>query len=145
MTPTQCLPWGLVSFYHWWFGLFCSRRWRSRRKGSKRRFDRSQRPGPHGFTSALLPWYLIVCNTRIHTDKVISIVFFWVRYLLFPSFLGLGGLQVTKEQKEEQFHFLVFTDVFGNKTHGVVMQCYRPILVHTDTHCTVFWWQQRDH
>uniref|UniRef100_A0A8C4EMC3 UDENN domain-containing protein n=1 Tax=Dicentrarchus labrax TaxID=13489 RepID=A0A8C4EMC3_DICLA len=42
-----------------------------------------------------------------------------------------NGLQVTKEQKDEQFHFLVFTDVFGNKTHGVVMQCYRPILVGT--------------
>lgn len=39
------------------------------------------------------------------------------------------GLQVTNEQKDEQFHFLVFTDVFGNKTHGIVMQCYRPILV----------------
>uniref|UniRef100_A0A3P9CEM5 DENN domain containing 3 n=1 Tax=Maylandia zebra TaxID=106582 RepID=A0A3P9CEM5_9CICH len=39
-----------------------------------------------------------------------------------------GGLQVTSEQKEEQFHFLVFTDILGNKTHGVVMQCYRPIL-----------------
>uniref|UniRef100_A0A3P8NY47 UDENN domain-containing protein n=1 Tax=Astatotilapia calliptera TaxID=8154 RepID=A0A3P8NY47_ASTCA len=38
------------------------------------------------------------------------------------------GLQVTSEQKEEQFHFLVFTDILGNKTHGVVMQCYRPIL-----------------
>uniref|UniRef100_A0A3B4TXD8 DENN domain containing 3 n=1 Tax=Seriola dumerili TaxID=41447 RepID=A0A3B4TXD8_SERDU len=32
----------------------------------------------------------------------------------------------------EQFHFLVFTDVFGNKSHGVVMQCYRPILVHSE-------------
>uniref|UniRef100_A0A3P8RL49 DENN domain containing 3 n=1 Tax=Amphiprion percula TaxID=161767 RepID=A0A3P8RL49_AMPPE len=38
-----------------------------------------------------------------------------------------GGLQVTSEQKDEEFHFLVFTNVFGNKTHGVVMQCYRPI------------------
>ncbi|XP_062421257.1 DENN domain-containing protein 3-like isoform X2 [Pungitius pungitius] len=47
-------------------------------------------------------------------------------HLCFP-----GGLQVTNEQKDEQFHFLVFTDVFGNKTHGVVMQCYRPILEGT--------------
>uniref|UniRef100_A0A665WJ76 DENN domain-containing protein 3-like n=1 Tax=Echeneis naucrates TaxID=173247 RepID=A0A665WJ76_ECHNA len=38
------------------------------------------------------------------------------------------GLQVTNEQRDERFHFLVFTDVFGNKTHGVVMQWYRPIL-----------------
>uniref|UniRef100_H3DM09 DENN domain containing 3 n=1 Tax=Tetraodon nigroviridis TaxID=99883 RepID=H3DM09_TETNG len=43
--------------------------------------------------------------------------------LCFPD-----GLHVTKEEKSEQFHFLVFTDVFGNKTHGVVMQCYRPVM-----------------
>uniref|UniRef100_A0A672FWG1 DENN domain-containing protein 3-like n=1 Tax=Salarias fasciatus TaxID=181472 RepID=A0A672FWG1_SALFA len=39
-----------------------------------------------------------------------------------------GGLQVTNERKDEQFHFLVFTDVFGNKTYGVVMQRYCPLL-----------------
>ncbi|XP_031668137.1 DENN domain-containing protein 3-like isoform X5 [Oncorhynchus kisutch] len=43
--------------------------------------------------------------------------------LCFP---GRGGLQVTNEPKEERFHFLVFTDVFGNQTHGVVVQCCRP-------------------
>ncbi|KAG7261354.1 hypothetical protein CRUP_002495, partial [Coryphaenoides rupestris] len=42
-----------------------------------------------------------------------------------------GGLQVTNELKEEQFHFLVFTDVFGNRTHGVVMQYYRLIMEGT--------------
>lgn len=47
-----------------------------------------------------------------------------------------GGLKVTREHKEEQFHFLVFTDVFGNKSHGVVMQCYHPILVYSTTHHT---------
>ncbi|XP_070822891.1 DENN domain-containing protein 3-like [Chaetodon trifascialis] len=48
--------------------------------------------------------------------------------MALPQLCFPGGLQVTKEQKDEQFHFLVFTDVFGNKTHGVVMQCYHPIL-----------------
>uniref|UniRef100_A0AAX7SW77 UDENN domain-containing protein n=1 Tax=Astatotilapia calliptera TaxID=8154 RepID=A0AAX7SW77_ASTCA len=48
-------------------------------------------------------------------------------YLSHRTYPGCG-LQVTSEQKEEQFHFLVFTDILGNKTHGVVMQCYRPIL-----------------
>ncbi|XP_067304595.1 DENN domain-containing protein 3 isoform X2 [Pseudorasbora parva] len=43
-------------------------------------------------------------------------------HLCFP-----GGLQVTQEQKVEQFHFLVFTDVFGNQSHGVVLQYYRSI------------------
>ncbi|XP_042345689.1 DENN domain-containing protein 3-like [Plectropomus leopardus] len=51
--------------------------------------------------------------------------------MALPQLCFPGGLQVTSEQKEEQFHFLVFTDVFGNKTHGVVMQCYRPILEET--------------
>ncbi|XP_068592187.1 DENN domain-containing protein 3-like isoform X5 [Cebidichthys violaceus] len=49
--------------------------------------------------------------------------------MALPQLCFPGGLQVTNEEKDEQFHFLVFTDVFGNKTHGVVMQCYRPILV----------------
>ncbi|XP_075905416.1 DENN domain-containing protein 3-like [Nelusetta ayraudi] len=47
--------------------------------------------------------------------------------MALPQLCFPGGLQVSKEQKEEQFHFLVFTDVFGNKTHGVVMQCHRPV------------------
>ncbi|XP_067366197.1 DENN domain-containing protein 3-like isoform X2 [Channa argus] len=48
--------------------------------------------------------------------------------MALPQLCFPGGLQVTSEQRDEEFHFLVFTDVFGNKTHGVVMQCYRPIL-----------------
>uniref|UniRef100_A0A7N8XHV0 DENN domain-containing protein 3-like n=1 Tax=Mastacembelus armatus TaxID=205130 RepID=A0A7N8XHV0_9TELE len=48
-----------------------------------------------------------------------------------PQLCFPGGLQVTSEQRDEQFHFLVFTDIFGNRTHGAVMQCYRPILVHS--------------
>ncbi|XP_036929418.1 DENN domain-containing protein 3-like [Acanthopagrus latus] len=51
--------------------------------------------------------------------------------MALPQLCFPGGLQVTKEQKDEQFHFLVFTDVFGNKSHGVVMQCYRPVLEET--------------
>uniref|UniRef100_A0A3B3ZDS1 UDENN domain-containing protein n=1 Tax=Periophthalmus magnuspinnatus TaxID=409849 RepID=A0A3B3ZDS1_9GOBI len=43
--------------------------------------------------------------------------------LCFP-----GGLQVMSEPREEQFHFLVFTDVFGNKTFSVVMQCFKTIV-----------------
>ncbi|XP_047454775.1 DENN domain-containing protein 3-like isoform X2 [Mugil cephalus] len=44
-----------------------------------------------------------------------------------PQLCFPGGLQITSEQTDEQFHFLVFTNVFGKKTHGVVMQCCRPI------------------
>uniref|UniRef100_A0A4W6DXT0 DENN domain containing 3 n=1 Tax=Lates calcarifer TaxID=8187 RepID=A0A4W6DXT0_LATCA len=56
--------------------------------------------------------------------------------MALPQLCFPGGLQVTNEQRDEQFHFLVFTDVFGNKTHGVVLQCYRPILVHSPTYNT---------
>ncbi|KAM4579659.1 DENN domain-containing protein 3-like isoform 1-T2 [Odontesthes bonariensis] len=51
--------------------------------------------------------------------------------MALPQLCFPGGLQVTSEQKSEQFHFLVFTDVFGNKTHGVVMQYYRPVMEGT--------------
>ncbi|XP_077455086.1 DENN domain-containing protein 3-like [Stigmatopora argus] len=44
-----------------------------------------------------------------------------------PQLCFPGGLQVTNVKLEEEFHFLVFTDVFGNKSYGVVMQCSRPI------------------
>lgn len=75
------------------------------------------------------------CNT--HTKYLIyTLTCHWTQIFVL-CFRALGGLQVTKEQKEEQFHFLVFTDVFGNKTHGVVMQCHRPVQVHTATHRTV--------
>lgn len=41
----------------------------------------------------------------------------------------LGGLQLAGEQREDAYHFLVFTDVFGNRTHGVVVQYHRPVQV----------------
>uniref|UniRef100_A0A8C7JLM5 DENN domain-containing protein 3 n=1 Tax=Oncorhynchus kisutch TaxID=8019 RepID=A0A8C7JLM5_ONCKI len=41
--------------------------------------------------------------------------------MALPQLCFPGGLQVTNEPKEERFHFLVFTDVFGNQTHGVVV------------------------
>uniref|UniRef100_A0A673LLK7 DENN domain-containing protein 3 n=1 Tax=Sinocyclocheilus rhinocerous TaxID=307959 RepID=A0A673LLK7_9TELE len=39
--------------------------------------------------------------------------------LCFPD-----GLRITNESREDSYHFLVFTDVFGNQTHGVVAQYY---------------------
>ncbi|KAM7383540.1 hypothetical protein PAMP_003184 [Pampus punctatissimus] len=54
--------------------------------------------------------------------------------MALPQLCFPGGLQVTNEQRDEEFHFLVFTDVFGNKTHGVVMQCYRPIVEGTSVY-----------
>lgn len=40
-----------------------------------------------------------------------------------------GGLQLSGEQGEDSFHFLVFTDLLGNRTHGVVVQSYRAVQV----------------
>ncbi|XP_067887420.1 DENN domain-containing protein 3 isoform X13 [Heterodontus francisci] len=42
--------------------------------------------------------------------------------LCFP-----GELQIESEPKEDHYHFLVFTDVFGTRTYGVVVQFYRHI------------------
>ncbi|MGH0151671.1 UNVERIFIED_CONTAM: hypothetical protein FKN15_042117 [Acipenser sinensis] len=44
-----------------------------------------------------------------------------------PQLCFPGGLQVVNEPKAEHFHFLVFTDVFGNRTYGVVVQHYKPV------------------
>lgn len=43
----------------------------------------------------------------------------------------LGGLELVREQREDSYHFLVFTDLFGNRSHGVVAQFDRPALVQT--------------
>ncbi|KAM4704655.1 DENN domain-containing protein 3 [Rhinophrynus dorsalis] len=44
-----------------------------------------------------------------------------------PQLCFPGGLQVALEPKEDYFHFLVFTDVCGNRTYGVVAQYYRSV------------------
>lgn len=122
----------------------CCRRWSSGCTRPQRRPDCPQRARPDGSTAALLPWWLIrsatLTPTISFTLSCVPVTEVFVFY-----FLGLGGLQVTKEQKEEQFHFLVFTDVFGNKTHGVVMQCHRPVQVHAAARRTVlhFCWRPR--
>lgn len=45
------------------------------------------------------------------------------------GFHWLGGLQLASEQREDSYHFLVFTDLLGNRTHGVVVQSYRAVQV----------------
>uniref|UniRef100_A0AAR2IHC4 UDENN domain-containing protein n=1 Tax=Pygocentrus nattereri TaxID=42514 RepID=A0AAR2IHC4_PYGNA len=60
------------------------------------------------------------CTGDVSVPKDLDLVA--LPQLCFP-----GGLQVSKEPKDDHFHFLVFTDVFGNQTHGVVVQYYRLI------------------
>ncbi|XP_072226278.1 DENN domain-containing protein 3 [Leuresthes tenuis] len=45
--------------------------------------------------------------------------------IALPQLCFPGGLHLTSEQREDSYHFLVFTDLFGNRTHGVVVQYYR--------------------
>ncbi|KAF0024519.1 hypothetical protein F2P81_023321 [Scophthalmus maximus] len=47
--------------------------------------------------------------------------------IALPQLCFPGGLQLANEQKEDSYHFLVFTDLFGNRTHGVVVQYYRAV------------------
>uniref|UniRef100_A0A7N6F6A7 UDENN domain-containing protein n=1 Tax=Anabas testudineus TaxID=64144 RepID=A0A7N6F6A7_ANATE len=48
--------------------------------------------------------------------------------IALPQLCFPGGLQLASEQKEDSYHFLVFTDLFGNRTHGVVVQYYTTCL-----------------
>ncbi|XP_036234750.1 DENN domain-containing protein 3 isoform X1 [Molothrus ater] len=45
--------------------------------------------------------------------------------IALPQLCFPGGLYVTSELKEDHIHFLVFTDVCGNRTYGVVAQYYQ--------------------
>ncbi|XP_068188448.1 DENN domain-containing protein 3 [Antennarius striatus] len=47
--------------------------------------------------------------------------------IALPQLCFPGGLQLANEHKEDSYHFLVFTDLFGNRTHGVVVQYYRHV------------------
>ncbi|XP_054841664.1 DENN domain-containing protein 3 [Eublepharis macularius] len=44
-----------------------------------------------------------------------------------PQLCFPGGFFVSTESKDDHIHFLVFTDVCGNRTYGVVAQYYQPI------------------
>ncbi|KAM5157276.1 DENN domain-containing protein 3 [Mantella aurantiaca] len=44
-----------------------------------------------------------------------------------PQLCFPGGLPVTSEPKDDYFHFLVFTDVLGNRTYGAVAQFSRSV------------------
>ncbi|XP_055733213.1 DENN domain-containing protein 3-like isoform X1 [Salvelinus fontinalis] len=52
--------------------------------------------------------------------------------IALPQLCFPGGLQIASEQREDSYHYLVFTDVFGVRTHAVVVQYYRPIQFSQD-------------
>lgn len=47
--------------------------------------------------------------------------------IALPQLCFPGGLHLSSEQTEDTYHFLVFTDLFGNRTHGVVVQYFRAV------------------
>ncbi|XP_056154239.1 DENN domain-containing protein 3 [Lampris incognitus] len=47
--------------------------------------------------------------------------------IALPQLCFPGGLQLAREQREDSYHYLVFTDLFGNRSHGVVVQYYRAV------------------
>ncbi|XP_051526905.1 DENN domain-containing protein 3 isoform X2 [Myxocyprinus asiaticus] len=47
--------------------------------------------------------------------------------IALPQLCFPDGLRITSESKKDAYHFLVFTDVFGNQTHGVVAQYCKSI------------------
>ncbi|XP_040149519.2 DENN domain-containing protein 3 isoform X6 [Ictidomys tridecemlineatus] len=50
-----------------------------------------------------------------------------VDLLALPQLCFPGGVCIASEPKEDQVHFLVLTDICGNRTYGVVAQYYRPL------------------
>ncbi|XP_036411282.1 DENN domain-containing protein 3 isoform X1 [Megalops cyprinoides] len=50
-----------------------------------------------------------------------------------PQLCFPGGLQISSDSREDSFHFLVFTDVLGNQTYGVVVQYCRPVQIYQDS------------
>ncbi|KAM8785713.1 DENN domain-containing protein 3 isoform 2-T2 [Rhynchonycteris naso] len=50
-----------------------------------------------------------------------------VDLLALPQLCFPGGLCVASEPKEDYVHFLVLTDICGNRTYGVVARFYRPL------------------
>ncbi|XP_072531434.1 DENN domain-containing protein 3 [Salminus brasiliensis] len=52
--------------------------------------------------------------------------------IALPQLCFPGGLVVATESQEDSYHFLVFTDVFGNQTHGVVVQYYKSLQFSLD-------------
>ncbi|KAM6215786.1 DENN domain-containing protein 3 [Rhynchocyon petersi] len=50
-----------------------------------------------------------------------------VDLLALPQLCFPGGLRVAPEPEEDHMHFLVLTDICGDRTHGVVAQFSRPL------------------
>uniref|UniRef100_A0A7N8XV98 DENN/MADD domain containing 3a n=1 Tax=Mastacembelus armatus TaxID=205130 RepID=A0A7N8XV98_9TELE len=85
----------------------------------KKRRDRPAKPVSNGDT---------VSRTEVSTGTEDISVPKDLDLIALPQLCFPGGLQLASEQRQDSYHFLVFTDLFGNRTHGVVVQFYRSCL-----------------
>ncbi|XP_045416747.1 DENN domain-containing protein 3 isoform X2 [Lemur catta] len=89
-------------------------------KGRKRSFRKKrEKPKPE-------PGKGLSGDPRVPDSEDISIPG-GVDLLALPQLCFPGGVCVASEPKEDRVHFLVLTDVCGNRTYGVVAQFYRPL------------------
>ncbi|XP_062935974.1 DENN domain-containing protein 3 isoform X2 [Cynocephalus volans] len=72
------------------------------------------------------PWKGLVGDPRAPEPEDVSIPG-GVDLLALPQLCFPGGVCVASEPREDYVHFLVLTDVCGNRTYGVVAQYYRPL------------------
>ncbi|XP_026156079.1 DENN domain-containing protein 3 isoform X2 [Mastacembelus armatus] len=84
----------------------------------KKRRDRPAKPVSNGDT---------VSRTEVSTGTEDISVPKDLDLIALPQLCFPGGLQLASEQRQDSYHFLVFTDLFGNRTHGVVVQFYRAV------------------
>ncbi|XP_076865974.1 DENN domain-containing protein 3 isoform X2 [Brachyhypopomus gauderio] len=74
-----------------------------------------------------------ISNPEAHSGDDLSIPKD-IDLIALPQLCFPGGLRVASESQKDSYHFLVFTDVFGNQTHGVVVHHYKPIQFCLDTY-----------
>ncbi|XP_020012516.1 DENN domain-containing protein 3 isoform X2 [Castor canadensis] len=89
-------------------------------KGRRRSF-RKRREKPR-----MEPWRGLSGDPKGPDSEDVSILGD-VDLLALPQLCFPGGVCVASEPKEDCVHFLVLTDVCGNRTYGVVAQYYRPL------------------
>ncbi|XP_014866088.1 PREDICTED: DENN domain-containing protein 3 [Poecilia mexicana] len=92
----------------------------------KKRRDRAAEGVSNGDSSSRHEASPVPATEDISVPKDLDLIA--LPQLCFPD-----GLQLASEQKDDAYHFLVFTDLFGNRTHGVVVQYYRAVQSFQDS------------
>ncbi|XP_056597836.1 DENN domain-containing protein 3 isoform X1 [Triplophysa dalaica] len=94
-------------------------------RAQKRRSFKKKRERPISFNSDSASQSAVATSEDLSVPQNIDLMA--LQQLCFPD-----GLRITNESREDSYHFLVFTDVFGNQTHGVVAQYCKPVQFNQD-------------